>query len=169
MIGHDLRNNRLDFVSDWVKGQGQGHKKVKNVFLRYLSYFLSDLHETNVKISRIQFPIPRYATGYGVVHSFFSGWGQMSRGSRPFKMCVLRYNSVNSGPIWTKATHKFPIFYAPSNSDGRQKSVAKVCLPSAHSVFICICVNWNTCLYAINIFLQIGFLSESNVPPSTPY
>ena len=118
MIGHDLRNNRLDFGSDWVKGQGQGHKKVKNVFLRYLSYFLSDLHETNVKISRIQFPIPRYATGYGVVHSFFSGWGQMSRGSRPFKMCVLRYNSVNSGPIWTKATHKFPIFYAPSNSDG---------------------------------------------------
>ena len=25
MIGHDPRNNRLVFGSDWVKGQGQGH------------------------------------------------------------------------------------------------------------------------------------------------
>ena len=35
MIGHDPRNNRLVFGSDRVKGQGQGHEKVKNVYLRY--------------------------------------------------------------------------------------------------------------------------------------
>ena len=32
MIGHDPKNYRLVFGSDWVKGQGQGHKKVKNEF-----------------------------------------------------------------------------------------------------------------------------------------
>ena len=30
MIDHDLRTNRLDFGRALVKGQGQGHKKVKN-------------------------------------------------------------------------------------------------------------------------------------------
>ena len=33
MICHHPRTNRLDFGSDQVKGQGPGHKKVKNVFL----------------------------------------------------------------------------------------------------------------------------------------
>ena len=32
MIWHHLRTSRLDFGSDQVKGQGQGHKKVKNIF-----------------------------------------------------------------------------------------------------------------------------------------
>ena len=32
LMGHDLRTNRLDFGSDRVKGQGQGHEKVKNDF-----------------------------------------------------------------------------------------------------------------------------------------
>ena len=46
MIGHDPRNNRLVFGSDRVKGQGQGHEKVKNVYLRYFGQILSDLHKT---------------------------------------------------------------------------------------------------------------------------
>ena len=32
MIGYHPRTNQLDFGSDEVKGQGQGHKKVKNLF-----------------------------------------------------------------------------------------------------------------------------------------
>ena len=42
MFGHDLSTNRLDFGSDRVKGQGQGHEKVKNDFWPYLGQFLSD-------------------------------------------------------------------------------------------------------------------------------
>ena len=37
MICHHPRTNRLDFGSDQVKGQGQGHKKVK--------YYWTELHE----------------------------------------------------------------------------------------------------------------------------
>ena len=37
MIGHDQRNNRLDFGRDRVKGQG--HEKVKNVFPRYIGQY----------------------------------------------------------------------------------------------------------------------------------
>ena len=48
MIGHDPRNNRLDFGSDRVKGQG--HEKVKNVFSRYIGQFASDLRETSAKM-----------------------------------------------------------------------------------------------------------------------
>ena len=33
MICHYPKTYQLDFVSDQVKGQGPGHKKVKNVFL----------------------------------------------------------------------------------------------------------------------------------------
>ena len=33
MIRRHPRTNRLDFVSDQVKGQGPGHEKVKNVFV----------------------------------------------------------------------------------------------------------------------------------------
>ena len=36
MIGYDLSTNRLVFGRDRVKGQGQGHKKVKNEFCQYL-------------------------------------------------------------------------------------------------------------------------------------
>ena len=42
MIGRDPRTNRLDFGTDRVKGQGQGHEKVKNDFWPYLGQFLSD-------------------------------------------------------------------------------------------------------------------------------
>ena len=50
MIGHDLRINRLDFGSDRVKGQGQGHKKVKKKDFRpYLRQYLADRNETNAQ------------------------------------------------------------------------------------------------------------------------
>ena len=42
MIGNDPRTNRSVFGSNWVKGQGQGHQKVKNVFLREFGQLLSD-------------------------------------------------------------------------------------------------------------------------------
>ena len=69
MVGHDPKNYRLVFGSDWVKGQGQGHKKVKNEFLQYLDQFVSDLHETSAIMCRIRFSIIRYATQCGGVHT----------------------------------------------------------------------------------------------------
>jgi len=33
-VWHHERTNRLDFGSDRIKGQGEGHKKVKIVFSR---------------------------------------------------------------------------------------------------------------------------------------
>merc|ERR1712002_914338 len=74
MICHDPRNNQLVFWSDWVKGQGPGHYKVKNFFLRYLGQFVSDLHETSAKMCRIQFPIIWYATQCGGVIDIYIHW-----------------------------------------------------------------------------------------------
>ena len=80
MISHGPRKKRLVFGSDRVKGQGQGHKKVKNVFLRFLGQKLTDLHETNARMCRIQYPILWYATRYGGVYELLSGWGSKVSG-----------------------------------------------------------------------------------------
>jgi len=46
-VWHHEMTNRLDFGSDRIKGQGQGHKKVKIVFLRLKCQFCSDLHQAD--------------------------------------------------------------------------------------------------------------------------
>ena len=43
MICHHPRTNRLDFGSDQVKGQGQGHKKVMNYWTELHEIFRDDL------------------------------------------------------------------------------------------------------------------------------
>ena len=57
MICHHPRTNRLDFGSDQVKGQGQDHEKVKNMYLSQRAQFSCDSCETNVKMFTFQFPI----------------------------------------------------------------------------------------------------------------
>ena len=43
MICHHPRTNRLDFGSDQIKGQGQGHEKVKNYWAELHEIFRDDL------------------------------------------------------------------------------------------------------------------------------
>ena len=64
MICQHSRTNRLDFGSDQVKGQG--HKKVKGVFLSQRTQFSSDSYETNAKMFTFQIPILWYGDKCGV-------------------------------------------------------------------------------------------------------
>ena len=64
MICHHPRTNRLDFWSDQVKGQGEGRKKVKNVFC-HNELFSFDLYEINAKMFTFQFPILWYGDKCG--------------------------------------------------------------------------------------------------------
>ena len=84
MIGHDLRTNRLDFGTDRVKGQGQGHEKVKNDFWPYLGQFWFDWHETRAKMCRIVCPIIWYVTLDDGVKSRSRGRGSKVRGVMTF-------------------------------------------------------------------------------------
>jgi len=61
MIGYYPGTICFDFKIDRVKGQGQGHEKVKIFFLPEHGQFLSSWHATNAKMFIIQCPILRYA------------------------------------------------------------------------------------------------------------
>ena len=52
MICHHPRTNRLDFGSDQVKGQGQGHKKVKNYWTELHEMFRDELSSSKDQLIR---------------------------------------------------------------------------------------------------------------------
>ena len=52
MICHHPRNNRLDFGSDQVKDQGQGHEGLKNYWIELHEIFRDDLSSSKDKSIR---------------------------------------------------------------------------------------------------------------------
>jgi len=61
MFGYYPGNIWFDFGIDRVKGQCQGHEKVKILFLPWHGKLLSNWHATNAKIFIIQCPLLWYA------------------------------------------------------------------------------------------------------------
>ena len=118
MIGHHPRTNQLDFVSDQVKGQGQGHEKVKNYWTELHEIFRDDLSSSKDQLIR-----------------FWEQSGQRSR-SRKGQKRIFCHNALSFHPIHMKPMPKCSLFNFLSSDMVTNVALAKICaLLSARSSY----------------------------------
>ena len=116
MICHHPGTNRLDFGSDQVKGQGQGHNKVKNHCTELDEIFMDDLSSSKDKSIRF--------------------WERSKVKVTKRSKTYFCHNALSFHPIHMKPTPKCSLFKALSSDMVTNVVLAKVCaLLSARSSF----------------------------------
>ena len=111
MICHHPRTNRLDFGSDQVKGQEQGHEKFKNYWTKLHEIFRNDLSSSKDQLVR-----------------FWERSGQRSRSrARKDQKRIFCHTMLSFHPIHMKPTPKCSLFNSLSSNMVTNVVLAKVC------------------------------------------